>query len=153
MDGVAGMSLAEKLVCDCLKAGISLAIEDGDLVIKGPYHSELFATLGEHKAAVIKCLQAGKGFLWAVSPDWQLWFEPGTPLHVQEAIARRVLPPAGWPSDLELPWWWTCFALTEDVLEAREWRCECGFGALVRTQKRPEWFCPQCQCPPEGISV
>jgi len=147
MGSMGGVKSLSSLLSDCLKAGVFLFVSDGRLWAKGPYNPELHRRLQEHREELIPIVKKGLGYLWGFRKDWQLFFEPGTPLHVQEEIARRVLPPPGWPASQELPWWWGHFAMTETVLEAREHACDCGFSVLVRTAERPGWFCPQCAQP------
>ena len=48
---------AETLLQDCLKAGLEVSVDEGALVVWGPYVPELFEQLKKHKPAIVELLQ------------------------------------------------------------------------------------------------
>jgi len=128
------------LLAELAERGITLAVDGGQLVARGPAGAmtpELAQRLKQHKAALVEALTSGPAEAQAVE--------------VNATAAESALPP-GWPSDVAAPDWWPEFCSVKGdirLLAARRSDCpQCGFTVAVQWQApgmaKPLWSCPRC---------
>ena len=127
------------LLAELAERGITLAVDGGQLVARGPagaMTAELAQRLKQHKAALLETL--------ASSPV-------NAPAAAAPVAAPVELPP-GWPDDVAAPDWWPEFCSIKGnirLLAARRSDCpQCGFTVAVQWQapgmSEPLWSCPAC---------
>ena len=128
------------LLAELAERGITLAVDGGQLVARGPAGAmtpELAQRLKQHKAALVEALTSGPA--------------EDQPVEVNATAAESALPP-GWPSDVAAPDWWPEFCSVKGdirLLAARRSDCpQCGFTVAVQWQApgmtKPLWSCPRC---------
>jgi len=139
------------LLAELAARGITLAVDGGQLVARGPagaMTAELAQRLKQHKAAVMAALASSPVNAPAAAAPVAA---PAADAPAVEPAAPVELPP-GWPSDVAAPDWWPEFCSIKGnirLLAARRSDCpQCGFTVAVQWQApgmtETLWSCPAC---------
>jgi hypothetical protein len=141
------------LLAELAERGITLAVDGGQLVARGPAGAmtpELAQRLKQHKAALVEALASGPAEAQAVKANAPA---AAAPVAATASDAPAVELPPGWPADVAAPDWWTEFLSVKgsiEVLAARRQVCGdrgCGFEVAVEWEAPGcprQWGCPAC---------